>query len=170
MRSARVVAALSIAMTVVAAGVASAGDFPPKVGVTKIVINQQIGAVKLGMSYKQAIKGWGEQGTCKLGEPDTDCFWDDDHSFSSLRFKGGKVETIIIQADKGDNGAFVREFRTDQGIRIGSLHRAVHAAFRQSPPDGKVKLTKPADSVTKAGRSTNFIYTGERLTTISMYG
>ncbi|MEJ7894569.1 MAG: hypothetical protein WKF94_18205 [Solirubrobacteraceae bacterium] len=169
MRSVRVIVVLVIATLSLAVGVARAGDFPPKTVPSGIIFNKQIGGAKLGMTYRQAIKAWGEQGDCKLNDRDDFCFYNDDESSSGLRFKKGVLWSIDIGADAGKKGGFVREFKFEPNIGIGATRAQVRASFKQFPPKGKVALDKKVDTVTEGKRSTALIYTGDRLTTIVMY-
>ena len=169
MRHKRTIAILTIATTLVAAGIAAAGAFAPKTVPSGIIFNRQIGGAKLGMTYRQAIKAWGEQGDCKLDDRQDFCFYDDEESLSSLRFKKGVLWSIGIGADAGKKGGAVKSFKFEPEVGIGSTRAQVRNSFRQFPPKGKVETSKKVDRVTEGKRLTAFIYTGDRLTTIVMY-
>lgn len=166
---------LALTASVVAASLAAGGGVAearaPEIVPSAIVINKSIGGAKLGMKRTPAIKAWEFEGSnCEPGDGDDFCFWDDKQSLSSLRFTNNRLRSITIGADKGKKGGFVREFKLDAGVGIGSTRSQVRAYFKQFKPKGKILKGKRSDGVVSpnGSTSTSFIYTGNRLTTIQI--
>lgn len=164
---------LSVAWTLVPT---SAGAMAPKTVPSAIVINKQIGGMRLGMTRTQALRAWGEQGDCQAFEPfDRFCFWSDPDGQASIRFDARTVGSIQLLVKAPSRGGFLREFKLGGGVGLGSTRAQVKQLLKLDPPDGKISVgtsgpSKGTITVTNPGatRSTSFLFTKERLTGIVM--